>query len=764
MLIRCTLLGLLLCFLAGIASANTRTLDLRPVYDGPTDRTYFYAVGASEADMVDLRRDLVAYGASKIMFFIPDVIVCELPAVVDPYDVIKKARVSFTTDMRPAATSSRGPREVFGLDWVRELYADYDRQRPEIEQSRVVAADVSDAIAPQLPWAPLQRSSAIEDRGAIYNTDLMIGDILAQLVFPESEPDIANTEEWTPEELSAAASAASLAFLYYQDKYDRTPLNFSVRKLESVATPFEPIKVTDGDRGDWINSVMSELGHEDPGGDHILSVTAFNNAARQQFGTDWVFTAFIVDASGDANKRFKGMSANSIPTVGGPYFAIPYPVANLRGDGIGNFSQHFKHDVGHIFWAVDEHPGGFTDCSTRSGYMRVFNSNKQTGTTPLGARQGCFGTPDLCIMHIQDAMNNFQGDPCLYTALMHGSGDENTNGVPDALDDFPILEFETTGTDTVLERTFPLRFKAISEGVRNRNPMQPVDTRTNYAVPVRMVARSENNIPAQVLEPLDGEYDEREEEFEFEVTALPSGLSVLTFVTRNMVARTSSDIRKRIFYVGLTYLQFSVEPTSQGSEVGWVMFGELFDAELKLHRITEDGVDEVLVDNIQPIGSIEPFTTFKYEDTDIEETKKYTYWVEGTFDLMYKGQMQTFESDSDAFETVATLPFQENRLLSVSAPNPFSKETFTTVFVPDRGGSLQGETQDGLSQSRVEINIYDVAGRRVKQIIDEVLVTQSFTIVWDGTNDLGDPAATGIYFMKAKIAQYETINKIVLVR
>lgn len=766
---RCIIAGLILCLFPAVGrTADTRMLDIRPVYRGPAERTFFYADGADEKAMIALRYRLAAYGAHKIVYFVPDVIACDLPTAVDAREVIGQAPIQFTAHSLPTprggAPSSAGF-PIFSLNWVRQLYAERDRHHPAIDNANALEPRPAEQ---SLPRAPLQRlNGAFVDRGAKFNTDLMVGNVLAQIVTPESNELPGNTETWTDSRISSVISSASLAFIYYQDAYRNAPLDFTIRRRDKVPTDFEPIKETRENRGLWINDVMASLGFVDPGGDHMQAVTDFNNDARAQFENDWVFTVFVVNAENDADKRFSGSSGNSFPNRGGPYFAMPNPVANVRGNGIGNFGQSFKHDVGHTFWAVEETPGASSNCQTFSGYLAYQNGNKQTGVTPFGAKEGCFGTPDNCVMNYPDAMNLNPSEPCRYTAGQHGVSDDNLNGVPDALDTFPSLVFETTGIDTVLERTYPLRFRAESRGINNKNPEQPIDERTNFAVPVRMVARSENGVPAQVLPPIDDEYDELIEEFEFEVTALPSGLSQLTFVTRNTVGRTGPEFTKRLFFLGLTYLQLDVDPTNNGNKVSWVMLGESFDASINLHRVTlgEGGpVDEIIAMDLSPVKVVDPFSTYEFFDGDVTPTVTYQYYIEGTFDIVYQGQLQNFVSTSDVLEMTAVIPFSKERVLSVSAPNPFTDRILTTVFVPELEAVNAGSTNQGLSQSRVIVSVYDVAGRLVKTVFDDIIVAQTFTVEWDGTNDTGSRASTGIYFMKANVGPFEAVNKIVLVR
>jgi hypothetical protein len=50
---------------------------------------------------------------------------------------------------------------------------------------------------------------------------------------------------------------------------------------------------------------------------------------------------------------------------------------------------------------------------------------------------------------------------------------------------------------------------------------------------------------------------------------------------------------------------------------------------------------------------------------------------------------------------------------------------------------------------RVQVNLYDVAGRKVRTLADRVFPAGEQTLRWDGTDDAGAKVARGIYFVKS---------------
>jgi hypothetical protein len=88
--------------------------------------------------------------------------------------------------------------------------------------------------------------------------------------------------------------------------------------------------------------------------------------------------------------------------------------------------------------------------------------------------------------------------------------------------------------------------------------------------------------------------------------------------------------------------------------------------------------------------------------------------------------------------------------LSQNFPNPFNPTT-TIKF--------------GLrSKSNVSIKIYDVAGRLVKTLVNEMRDAGRYEVTWDGTNNHNSTVASGVYFYKMNTNEFEQTKKMVLLR
>lgn len=65
---------------------------------------------------------------------------------------------------------------------------------------------------------------------------------------------------------------------------------------------------------------------------------------------------------------------------------------------------------------------------------------------------------------------------------------------------------------------------------------------------------------------------------------------------------------------------------------------------------------------------------------------------------------------------------------------------------------------------RVQLAIYNLAGARVRRLLDEALPAGRHEVVWDGRDDHGAQAASGVYMVRFVGGTVQQINKVVLVK
>jgi hypothetical protein len=68
------------------------------------------------------------------------------------------------------------------------------------------------------------------------------------------------------------------------------------------------------------------------------------------------------------------------------------------------------------------------------------------------------------------------------------------------------------------------------------------------------------------------------------------------------------------------------------------------------------------------------------------------------------------------------------------------------------------------ASSRVRIVVYNVLGHEVRRLLDQTKAAGDHRVEWDGSNDAGQPVASGIYFYRIATDLYVEVNKMVLIK
>jgi hypothetical protein len=87
-------------------------------------------------------------------------------------------------------------------------------------------------------------------------------------------------------------------------------------------------------------------------------------------------------------------------------------------------------------------------------------------------------------------------------------------------------------------------------------------------------------------------------------------------------------------------------------------------------------------------------------------------------------------------------------------PNPVRSNSTTIQYnVPSR-----------LSDSRVSIEVFDVSGRLVRNLLQETKPSGRHTTTWDLRNDRGVSVSAGIYFYRLKVDSEQKIQRLLVIR
>jgi len=88
--------------------------------------------------------------------------------------------------------------------------------------------------------------------------------------------------------------------------------------------------------------------------------------------------------------------------------------------------------------------------------------------------------------------------------------------------------------------------------------------------------------------------------------------------------------------------------------------------------------------------------------------------------------------------------------LSQNYPNPFNPETTIRYDLPNAG--------------TVRLSLYNLTGQLVRTLVDREHPAGNYSVLWDGTDNIGRDVASGVYLCRMETEEYHAVRKLVLVR
>ncbi len=761
------------------AGDEVRLVDIRPPDLAPATRTYFVGASATSDDAVTLRDALLEAGARNVNLFLPDkVVVCDLSAA-SAAAVAIPAGFSMRT-----ATDIRAMRVTAQTDswgWIVQAYDFSDRMRaqaataaPATPNEDVDFNDVVVTIPPERIREidrDMERirvlngtSGTTATRSMDQNSEFLGGSILANFIFPESNGSVdTKTDSWTDDELRDAKIGAANAYLSWQGLFTPMDISTTFNMLERVETAYEPIKHNMSNDVDWIVDAMRTLGWGLHSSKPEEVAHEFNEAMRGIYRTQWVVTCFIADSRSVPNHRFGYGTANytAYALLGGPYMVEPFP-AGTDPNGIGEllvFSKIVNHECGHDFWTLDEYPGAPGGCGDASGYLNYGNGNISM-VDPGGNEVRCQQL-ERCIMHL--ATREGTDRPWCHFSLGHlGVIDSDGKHGPDIFGAPPEIVFEPEGPETVATNQVTLRFKAVSQAVPNQNPRQDPNHRVSYALPIRSVTLSLGGAVV-TIPPLDGHFDETTEEFEIPVSLAKAGPSGLIISASN--GFVSSTATKKIYFTGVNYTRVGATVHPAKIDVTWETAGDVFQSKFDVFRLRpgQSAPGDMIAHEVAPLGpGSGGFVSYQYTDTDVEPGVEYRYYVDGVFTLPCDSVVCEYHAPSQIIGQTAMLPVAPADFVSSISPNPSNGNITVSIQVPRTYGGPPLTPQR--LPTDVDVTIYDVLGRRIRTLKSTGELSDVVTLRWDGYGENAVRAPAGVYFLRVKAGEGETVRKIVLLR
>jgi subtilisin family serine protease len=244
-------------------------------------------------------------------------------------------------------------------------------------------------------------------------------------------------------------------------------------------------------------------------------------------------------------------------------------------------------------------------------------------------------------------------------------------------------------------------------------------------------------------------------QYVWDVPNTPSATCIMKVVAYDTSENTGEDVSNAVFSIVLETPPEVTVIRPNGGEVFYVAE----DDTVRWEATDDFGVDSVSLYYSTDGGSTFPYTITTGEANDgeylwdVPNTPSTTCIVKV---VAYDTWLNTGEDVSDAVFTIETevgvqpAPGAVVFGLSQNYPNPFNPLT---------------RMEFGLTTtSRVSLRVYDMSGKPVRTLVDEVMGAGVHGAVWDGNDDGGRPVASGVYVTRLVAEGRTAVCKNVLLR
>ncbi len=112
--------------------------------------------------------------------------------------------------------------------------------------------------------------------------------------------------------------------------------------------------------------------------------------------------------------------------------------------------------------------------------------------------------------------------------------------------------------------------------------------------------------------------------------------------------------------------------------------------------------------------------------------------------------MVGLSGSSDSDDDDDGVPVPSSPALGQNYPNPFNPRTTISFQLPDA--------------AHIRLEVFDIRGRRVTVLVDDVMGSGVTSAEWDGLDSQGERVASGVYFYRLQAGDSESTRKMVLTR
>lgn len=190
------------------------------------------------------------------------------------------------------------------------------------------------------------------------------------------------------------------------------------------------------------------------------------------------------------------------------------------------------------------------------------------------------------------------------------------------------------------------------------------------------------------------------------------------------------------------------------------VIAELWDSELQpnhtiLYAVSDDSIRAVA--SAQYVDKLESWRYFLNIAGNRNETIELRLYDQRSGKEYQAKPTIVFDANADNGRLLAPLTIEKGDLvipeefyLAQNYPNPFNPITYIEFGLPER--------------ATVNLVIYDVTGRRVKEILNNELEAGRHTLIWNAVNDYSSKVASGVYFLVLQTPDQRFVKKMIYLK
>jgi len=200
---------------------------------------------------------------------------------------------------------------------------------------------------------------------------------------------------------------------------------------------------------------------------------------------------------------------------------------------------------------------------------------------------------------------------------------------------------------------------------------------------------------------------------------------------------------------------FTSRIVPEGIQLNWTTASEINNLGFEIWRAELPDSSYQLVSDytyneaLRGAGNQNQETNYSYVDEQVQNGKSYYY-------ILVDVDFNNNKTRHGPLEVRYDVPSLANTFrLGQNYPNPFNGYTKIPIFL---------NSSDLLDGSQMSLKVYDVLGREIRNLPINQLTPGANEFLWDGTDNLGNPVASGQYIYRFDFDEMSQSRRLILVR